>query len=55
MKVSCFLVGTQGVRHRASEGEQPLWREYGGIRNKCLKLTRAVSEIYGIQESNYFC
>ena len=33
MKVSCFLVGGQGVRHEASEDQQPPWREYGGMRN----------------------
>ena len=33
MKVSCFLVGRQGVRHEASEDQQLRWREYGGMRN----------------------
>ena len=52
MKVSCFLVGKQGVRCEASEDQQLRWREYGGMRNYCFELTRAVSDIYGI---NYFC
>ena len=55
MKVSCFLVGRQGVRHEASEDQQLRWREYGGMRNYCFKLTRAVSDMYGIQWVNYFC
>ena len=33
MKVSCFLVGRQGVRHEASEDQQLRWIEYGGMRN----------------------
>ena len=33
MKVSCFLVGRQGVRHEASEDQQLPWREFGGMRN----------------------
>ena len=33
MKVSCFLVERQVVRHEASEDQQLPWREYGGMRN----------------------
>ena len=33
VKVSCFLVGRQGVRHEASGDQQLPWREYGGMRN----------------------
>ena len=33
MKVSCFLIGRQVVRHEASEDQQLPWREYGGMRN----------------------
>ena len=51
MKVSCFLVGRQGVRCEASEDQQLRWREYGGMRNYCFELTRAVSDIYGIATS----
>ena len=33
MKVSCFLVGMEGVRPEASGDQQRPWREYGGMRN----------------------
>ena len=33
MKVACFLVGRQGVRHGASGDRQSPWRDYGGMRN----------------------
>jgi len=32
-KVSCFLVGTQGVRHEVSGDQQCPRREFGGMRN----------------------
>ena len=33
MKVSCFLVGGQSVRHGASGDQQHSLRKYGGMRN----------------------
>ena len=55
IRVMCFLVGRQGVRHGGSGDQHLSLREYGGMRNYCFKLTRAVSEMYEIQEVNYFC